>query len=126
MVNNDRIVPIMKMDLLSMIGTVLQLIGTDYTVLAANGVEGDFEAAADGTYLANQPVKKLNFADGVAASTIYFVAGYDFEGFTVNGAEATIADGSAEIKPDGVTLYTAELASGEITVTAITPEVATA
>lgn len=126
MINNDRIVPIVKMDLLSMIGTVLTLVGTTYTVLPATGVEGDFEVEAAGTYLANQPVKKLNFADGVATATIYFVAGYAFEGITVNGAEATIADGSAEIKPDGVTLYTAALASGAITVTAITPEVVTA
>ena len=127
MINNDRIIPIMKMDLLSMIGTVLNLIGTSYTVLEPASIEGDFTVTVDaGTYLANQPVKTLDFADGVSAGTVYFVAGFDFAGLTVNGAAATIADGSAEVAPDGVTLYQAVLASGEVTITALTPGVATA
>ena len=42
MINNDRIVPIQKIDFLSMIGTILTLHGTSYAVLAASDVEGTF------------------------------------------------------------------------------------
>ena len=126
MINNDRIVPIVKVDFLSMIGTVLNLIGTSYTVLDTTSIEGDFSVTEDaGTYLANQPVKTLDFADGVSASTVYFVAGFDYAGFTVNGAAATLAAGSAEVAPDGITLYKAVLATGEITISVLTPSAAT-
>lgn len=126
MINNDRIVPIQKMDLLSMVGTILGLGGTSYNVLAASDIEGDFcvtGSGAAGNFLANQPVKSLDFATGVTSGTVYFVAAYDFEGFTVAGAEATMNTGSATVDPDGVTLYKAVLGSSKITVTAITPSV---
>lgn len=127
MINNDRIVPVQKIDLLSLVGTVLGLIGTSYAVLAASDVEGTFSvtgSGAAGNKLANQPVKTLDFASGVTSGTVFFVAAYDFAGFTVNGTAATIADGSATVEPDGVTLYKAVLGSGEVTITAITPVVA--
>ena len=126
MINNDRIVPIMKMDLLTMFGTILGLHGTSYTVLASTDVEGDFSVTgtgAAGNKLANQPVKSLDFASGVTSGTVYFVAAYDYAGITVAGAAATIADGSATVVADGATLYTAALASGEVTITAISPVV---
>ena len=127
MINNDRIVPIQKIDLLSLVGTVLGLIGISYTVLAASDVEGTFSvtgSGAAGNKLANQPVKTLDFASGVTGGTVYFVAAYDYAGITVNGAAATIADGSATVEADGVTLYKAVLATGEVTITAVTPVVA--
>ena len=126
MINNDRIVPIMKMDLLTMFGTILGLHGTSYTVLASTDVEGNFSVTgtgAAGNKLANQPVKSLDFASGVTSGTVYFVAAYDYAGITVAGAAATIADGSATVVADGATLYTAALASGEVTITAISPVV---
>lgn len=126
MINNDRIVPIMKMDLLTMFGTILGLHGTSYTVLASTDVEGDFSvtgSGAAGNKLANQPVKTLDFASGVTSGTVYFVAAYDYAGITVAGAGATIADGSATVVADGATLYTAALASGEVTITAVSPVV---
>lgn len=126
MINNDRIVPIMKMDLLTMFGTILGLHGTSYTVLASNDVEGDFSVTgtgAAGNKLANQPVKTLDFASGVTSGTVYFVAAYDYAGITVAGAAATIADGSATVVADGATLYTAALSSGEVTITAVSPVV---
>lgn len=126
MINNDRIVPIQKMDLLSMIGTILTLGNTSYNVLAASDVEGDFSvtgSGAAGTFLANQPVKTLDFASGVTSGTVYFVAAYDFAGFTVAGADATMNTGSVDVNPDGVTLYKAVLGSSKVTVTAITPSV---
>ena len=124
MINNDRIVPIQKMDLLTMIGTILTLHGTTYAVLASSTVEGDFSvtgSGAAGNKLANQPVKTLDFASGVTGGTVYFVAAYDYEGITVAGAPATIADGSATVKADGATLYSAVLASGEVTISAVSP-----
>lgn len=126
MINNDRIVPIMKMDLLTMFGTILALHGTSYSVLASSDVAGDFSVTgtgAAGNKLANQPVKSLDFASGVTSGTVYFVAAYDYAGITVAGAAATIADGSATVIPDGATLYTAALASGEVTITAVSPVV---
>lgn len=129
MINNDRIVPIQKIDYLSMIGTILKLHGTSFTVLASTDVEGDFSVTgtgAAGNLLANQPVKTLNFASSVTSGTVYFVANYDFAGFTVNGSVATMGSGSATVVADGVTLYTAALSSGEVTVSVITPAIASA
>lgn len=124
MINKDRIVPIEKMDLLTMFGTILSLHGTSYAVLASSDVEGTFSvtgSGAAGNKLANQPVKSLDFASGVTSGTVYFVAAYDYAGITVAGAAATIADGSATVIPDGATLYSAALASGEVTITAVSP-----
>jgi hypothetical protein len=128
MVNNDRIVSVTKTDLLSLVGTILGLNGTSYNVLAASDVEGNFAvtgSGAAGNLLANQPVKTVDFGENVTTATLYFVAGYDFVGFTNNGSAATIASGSVEVKPDGATLYKAARASGgAITITAVTPVVA--
>lgn len=127
MINKDRIVPIQKMDLLTMIGTILALHGTSYAVLAASTIEGAFSvtgSGAAGNKLANQPVKSIDFASGVTGGTVYFVAAYDYAGITVAGAAATMASGSETVKPDGVTVYKAVLSSGEVTITAISPVIA--
>lgn len=124
MINKDRIVPVQKTDLLSLIGTVLAIANVSYGVLASTDVEGDFEvtgSGAAGNKLANQPVKSLDFKSGVTSGTVYFVASYDYEGIKVAGVAATIADGSATVINDGATLYKAALASGEVTITAVTP-----
>lgn len=129
MINNDRIVPIQKIDYLSLIGTILTLNSTSYSVLASNDIEGDFSVTgtgAAGTFLANQPVKSLDFASGVTGGTVYFVASYDFGAITVAGAAATFAEGSADVVADGVTLYKAVLDSGSVTVSVITPAIASA
>lgn len=123
MINDKRIVPIQKMDLLSMVGTILGLNGTSYTVIQSADVEGAFSvtgSGAVGNVLANQPVKTLNFADGVTSATVYFVAGYDYEGMTINDVAATP---TGTVNPDGVTVYKAVLGSSAITITAITPVV---
>lgn len=127
MVNNDRIVPIQKIDLLSMIGTILNIASVSFEVLAATDIEGDFSVTGSGdagNVLANQPVQTLDFADGVTAGTVYFVPAYSFSAITVAGAAATIDDSGvaiSDVQPDGVTLYKAVLASGEVTISAITP-----
>lgn len=128
MINKDRIVPIEKCDYLSMIGTVMKLAGTSFSVIKGD-VVGNFDvtgSGAAGNKLANQPVKTIEFKSGVTSGTVYFVADYAFEGIKVAGAAATIADASPvdldEVKKDGITLYTAALSSGEVTITEVSPE----
>ncbi len=129
MVNEDRIVPIQKIDYLSMIGTVLKLHGTSFAVIASADVAGNFSvtgSGAAGNKLANQPVKTIDFVSGVTSGTVYFVAASDFDKIKVAGAAATLADAGLtydKVKKDGVTLYTAALSSGEVTITEVTPAV---
>lgn len=121
MINNDRIVPIQKMDLLTMFGTILNLASVDYTVLQTSTIEGAFSvtgSGAAGILLANQPVQTLDFAEGVTGATVYFIAAYDYAGMTIADA-ATTPIGA--VQPDGVTLYKAVLASGAVTITAVSP-----
>ena len=124
MVNTERVIPIQSSDYLSMIGTVMKLAGTTFTVLAASTVDGEFSVTGTGdagTVLANQPVKSLDFASGVTAGVVYFVPAYGFEGITVAGSAVTPTGSVA--KNDGVTLYTATLSSGSVTIAAITPSI---
>lgn len=128
MINNDRIVPIQKIDYLTLIGTILNLTETAYAILAPKTVLGDFvvEGSGDvGAQFCNQPAKSIDFADGVTAGSVLFCASEAFEGFTIDGSAATIASDSNvaldEIKKDGVTLYGASLSSGEVSISAVTP-----
>lgn len=129
MVNNDRIVPIQKIDYLSMIGTILTIAQVDFSVLAAISVGGAFSVTGSGSagnFLANQPVQTLDFPEAVTGATVYFVADYDFAGITVEGAAATIDDSGlalADVQPDGITLYKAVLSSGEVAISAVTPSI---
>jgi hypothetical protein len=124
MINNDRIVPIQKIDYLSMIGTVLNLIGTSYTILEADNVEGDFTVnGTTGTMLANQPAKSITFTVGLPGlgNVVYFVPAYDFAGL-IDGDSGNVVSGSENIQPDGVTLYRATgTHSSSMTIEAITP-----
>lgn len=127
MINKDRIVPIQKIDLLSLIGTILTIAQVSFSVLASIDVAGAFSVTGTGsagTFLANQPVKSLDFASGVTGATVYFVAAYDFAGITVAGSAATIDSDSVDVQNDSCTLYKAVLASGEVTITAVTPAIA--
>ena len=119
MINSNRIVPVQKTDLLSLYGTVLNLIGTSYTVLESPDVEGNFVCTASGAAgnkLANQPVKTLDFTSGTTSGTVYFIPAYDFEGFKIAGAKVTV---TGTVNADGATLYKAVLADAAITVTAL-------
>ena len=125
MVNFDRIVPITKTDYLTMIGTILNIADIAPDILAAKTVEGAFDVSVSGPVLCNQPVKTMDFPGvGGVGGPVYFVAAHDFEGITVAGEAATIDDGGIaleDIRKDGVTLYTAELADGEVTIEAVSP-----
>lgn len=116
MINQDRIVPITAVDLITMYGLVLALAAdTKPTALAATDTDGDFEQDTNSaTVLCSEPVKTFGFGDGVTAGTVYFVPAYDYSGFTINGAAATTA--GVTVNPDGRTLYSATLSGGTITI----------
>lgn len=118
MINKDRIVPVQKTDLLTLYGTTMKLAGTSFTVANATA-PGTFTVTGTGdvgNILVSEPVKKLNFASGVTAAVVYFTAGYDYEGFSINGVYEEPAGGSATVNNDLATLYTATLSSGDITI----------
>lgn len=122
MINTNRIVPVQKIDFLSLIGTVLNLTNTSYTVLQSTTIEGAFSvtgSGAAGNFLCNQPMQSLDFGEATSA-TVYFVAAYDYQGMTIAGV-ATTPTGA--VNPDGITLYKAVLADGGVTITAVTPNV---
>lgn len=126
MINTNRIVPIVKTDLLSAYGTMLALAGVSYGVLKSSDILGDFAvtgSGAAGNFLCDQPVKSLDIPAAVTGCTVYFVAGYDFGGLTVAGAAPTFGEGYTNdtILPDCATLFKAVLSSGTVTVTAATP-----
>lgn len=116
MINEKRIVPITKTDLLTMIGNTMILAGTSVSKISASdpGVFAVTGSGSVGNKLADEPVKSVNFASGVTAAVVYFIAGYDYEGFSINGSAVTT--GGATVDPDGVTLYTATLATGAVTI----------
>lgn len=111
MINTDRIVPVTKIDLLSLYKTMLNVAGTEVTVLPAETVDGIFVINEEGVYIANQPVKRVFVnQDGV----LYFVAAYDYEGFCAN--DVLIETGGIEVVADDATLYMATLDNGIITI----------
>lgn len=119
MINNERIVPITAIDLISMYGLILKAAaaaasGTAPTALAATTVDGQFSVAEAGTYIASEPVQKLNFT--AASGTVYFVPAYDYSGFSVNGT-AVVPTGN--VLADARTLYKAVLDTGAITITKV-------
>lgn len=118
MINNDRIVPITAVDLLTMYGLVLA-VGLDSapTALDATDTDGDFSQTTNSaTVICSEPVKTFNFGSSVTAATVYFVPGYDYSGFTKTGATITV---SGDVVADGRTLYKAVLSSGTVTITKV-------
>lgn len=123
MVNKNNIIPVMKMDLLSLIGTILTIASVSFQIAAAS-VAGEVEitgSGAAGTFLANGPVKEIDFKSGVTGGTVYFIPAYDYAGIKVAGAAATMASDSVDVIAESANLYKAVLSSGEVTITAVTP-----
>ena len=116
MINSKRIVSVTATDLITLYGTIMKLASTSVTAVQASDV-GVFTATGTGdigNVIAAEPVKSFNFASGVTAAVVYFVAAYDFAGFSINGVAEELA--GADVVADGVTLYTATLSSGDITI----------
>ena len=122
MINKDRIVPIEKIDFLSMIGTVMNLMGASNFHVDATDAEGNLTVTGSGdvgTVLANQPLVSANFPAGVTAGVLYFVPDYKFSGFKIAGVAVEAEGDTPDYK--GVALYSATLSSGNVTVAAVTP-----
>lgn len=120
MINNDRIVPIQVIDLMSMYGLILTMNSNNSGLAALDATDPEtFEvgASAGSVLIADEPVKTLDFASGYTAGTVYFVPAYDYVGFSINGVAETPAEGSDAVVADGRTLYKAVLSSGDITIT---------
>ena len=115
MINTNRIVPIMVIDLISMYGLILKVGSVSVTALDSATPDGQFtQSTNSATVLCSEPVKTLDFASGVSAGTVYFVPAYDYAGFSINGTATATA--GASVTPDGRTLYTATLSSGTVTI----------
>lgn len=129
MINKNRIVPVMKTDLLTLYGTMLALASVSYSALAATDVAGDFSVTGTGsagTFLCDQPVKAIDIPEAVTGCTVYFVAGYDFDGITVASAAPTFNSSylkNSDVVGDCAALYKAVLSSGTVTLTAVSPVV---
>lgn len=124
MINNDRIVPVQKIDLLSLYATIGGLVGATVKAVKSADVEGNFaitEAQGGEGVLAicDQPVKTFDFGADVSADVIYFIPAYDYEGFSIAGTK--VETEGDEVKADGVSLYKAVLGSGDVDITALTP-----
>ena len=123
MINLKNIIPVVKMDLLSLIGTILTIANVSFQIAVAS-VAGEVAitgSGAAGNFLANGPVKEIDFKSGVTGATVYFIPAYDYAGIKVAGAAATMASDSVEVLAESANLYKAVLSSGEVTITAVTP-----
>ena len=116
MINTNRIVPVERVDLLSLYGLILKQDSNNSSMAAlqASTIDGDFSCGT-GIHLAAQPVKTCDFTG--ASGTLYFVADYAYEGFTKSGAAVTMA--GATVNPDACTLYKAALSSNTVTITQV-------
>lgn len=122
MINTDRVVPIQKIDLLSMYGLILLQNSDNSSLakLAADTVEGDFSCStASALVICDQPLKSLNFGSSITAATVYFVADYAYTGFTKTSATLTVTNPEGGVKADGITLYKAVLSTNALTITQV-------
>ena len=119
MINNDRIVPVMATDLISLYGLILKQASGNSTLakLASDGI-GTFQVkSGSAPLIADEPVKTLDIdatASSVSAATIFFVPAFDYAGFTIDGEKVTP---TGDVVADGKSLYKAVLATGVITIT---------
>lgn len=114
MINEKRIVPVTNTDLLTLYGLILKLKGLTIAAVSAGDTGVFTMTSGSGNKLADEPVKSFDFGSSVTSAVIYFVAAYDYEGFSIAGTKVTTS--GAEVVPDGSTLYTATLASGAVTI----------
>lgn len=124
MINNDRIVPITAIDLISMYGFIIKMtcisagdpLGVP-VVLEATTANGIFEITEGGIFLMNEPMKSCDIAAGITDMRVYFIPAYDYSGFTLNGAAVTTQ--GDEVTADGRTLYAAHIKGNAFTITKV-------
>ena len=116
MINTNRVVSVTKVDLLTLYGNIMKLAGTTVAAVDA-GAPGVFVVSSgSGNKITSEPVKSLDFGADVSSMVVYFIPAYDYEGFKIAGTAVTPAAGSVEVDADSVTLYTATLSSGDVTI----------
>ena len=113
MINDKRIVPVTKVDLLTLYGNIMKLAGTTVAAVQASQPGRFVVSSGSGNVIAAEPIKSFDFASGVSSMTVYFVPAFDFEGFKVAG---TAVEATGSVDADGATLYTATLSSGAVTI----------
>lgn len=124
MINENRIVPVTKTDLLSLYSVILKQDSNNSGLakLVSSDIVGNFEIKTNSAVLiADQPVVSCDIdatASSVTAATLFFVADNAYDGFSIDGVAVTPAEGSAAVVADG-SLYKAVLATGAITITKI-------
>lgn len=124
MINENRIVPVTKTDLLSLYSVILKQDSNNSGLakLVSSDIVGNFEIKTNSAVLiADQPVVSCDIdatASSVSAATLFFVADNAYAGFSIDGLAVTPAEGSAAVVADG-SLYKAVLATGAITITKI-------
>ena len=119
MINKNRIVPVMKTDLLSLYSVILAAASVTLTKANAKNALGEFAVTAapqSGSLIASEPVKSLDIASGVSAVTIYFTPADDYAGFTLAGVATETA--GVDVEVDGG-LYLATLSSGTVTISKV-------
>lgn len=114
MINDKRIVPVTKVDLLTLYGNIVKLAGTTVAAVQASQPGVFVVSSGSGNVIAAEPIKSFDFASGVSAMVVYFVPAFDYDGFKVQGTKVTTA--GADVDADGATLYTATLSSGAVTI----------
>ena len=121
MINTNRIVPVTKIDLITLYGMILLQNSSNSALakLTATDVEGDYAISASGVYLADQPLQTCTFGSSVTSGTIYFVAGFNYTGFTKTGATLTVTNPTGGVVADGHTLYKAVLSTNALTITQV-------
>lgn len=114
MINDKRIVPVTKVDLLTLYGNIMKLAGTTVAAVQASQPGVFVVSSGSGNVIAAEPIKSFDFATGVSAMVVYFVPAFDYDGFKVQGTKVTTS--GADVDADGATLYTATLSSGAVTI----------
>jgi len=120
MINANKIVPVTKSDLLSILANAAILAAKTVTAIAATapGVFSISSNPSTDVAICNEPVKSFDFASGSSAATVYFIADYEYKGFKVAGTAVDPTEGSATVDPNSATLYKATLATGAVTIAA--------
>ncbi len=119
MINKDRIVPVMKTDLLSLYSVILAAASVTLTKANAKNALGEFAVATApgaGSLIAAEPVKHLDIAEGISALTVYFTPAESYEGFSLAGVDVETA--GVDVEVDGG-LYLATLSSSTITISKV-------
>lgn len=121
MINTNRIVPVTKIDLITLYGVILfqNSDNSSMTKLAASDVEGDYAISSTGVKLCDQPLKTAVFGSSITSGTIYFVPAFDYAGFTKTGATLTVTNPTGGVVADGHTLYKAVLSTNALTITQV-------